>query len=45
VVTLTTVFKLAQSAEQHWRALNGCALIADLMKGIQFIDGLRKDAA
>jgi transposase-like protein len=45
VVTLTTVFKLAQSAEQHWRALNGGALIADLMKGIQFIDGLRKDAA
>ena len=45
VATLTMVFKLAQSAEQHWRALNGCALIADLMMGIQFIDGLRKDAA
>ena len=45
VATLTTVFKLAQSAEQHWRALNGSALIADLIRGVQFVDGLRKDAA
>jgi transposase-like protein len=45
VATLTMVFKLAQSAEQHWRALNGCAMITDVLMGIQFIDGLRKDAA
>lgn len=45
VATLTMVFKLAQSAEQHWRALNGSALIADLIRGVQFVDGLRKDAA
>jgi putative transposase len=46
MATLTMVFKLAQCAEQHWRALNGCALLArSVMKGIQFVDGLRKDAA
>ncbi len=45
MATLTMVFKLAQSAERHWRALNGSALLADVIRGVQFIDGLRKDAA
>jgi transposase-like protein len=43
--TLTMVFKLAQSAEKHWRALNGSTLIADLIAGVQFVDGIKKDAA
>ncbi len=42
---LTMVFKLVQSAEKHWRALNGSALIPEVIAGVQFIDGLKKDAA
>jgi len=42
---LTMVFKLAQSAERHWRALNGSALINDVIAGIRFVDGVRQDAA
>ena len=42
---LAMLFKLAQSAEQHWRALNGSSLLKDVIQGIQFVDGLRKDAA
>ena len=36
--TLTMVFKLAQSAEQHWRALNGSSLLPDVIQGIPFVD-------
>jgi transposase-like protein len=43
--TLTMVFRLTQCAEQHWRALNGSHLLNDIIRGIQFVDGLRKDAA
>ena len=43
--TLTMVFRLTQCAEQHWRALNGSKLLDDVIRGIQFVDGLRKDAA
>jgi putative transposase len=42
---LTMVFKLTQSAEQHWRTLNGSKLLADLIGGVQFVDGLKKNAA
>lgn len=45
MATLTMVFKLAQCAEQHWRALNGSRLLDDVIRGIKFVDGLRKDAA
>lgn len=45
LATLTMVFKLAQSAEQHWRLLNGCHLLEDVIRGVKFEDGLRKDAA
>jgi len=45
VACLTMVFKLAQSAEQHWRALNGSSLFEDVIRGVQFVDGLKKDAA
>lgn len=43
--TLTMVFRLMQCAEQHWRALNGSLLLDDVIRGVQFVDGLRKDAA
>jgi len=43
--TLTMVFKLATCAEQHWRALNGSHLLDDVIRGVQFVDGLRKNAA
>ena len=42
---LTMVFKLVRSAERHWRALNGSALIPQVSEGVQFIDGMRKEAA
>jgi len=45
MATLTMVFRLTQCAEQHWRALNGSSLLADVIRGVQFVDGLRKDAA
>ena len=45
IATLTMVFRLTQCAEQHWRALNGSLLLADVIRGVQFVDGLRKDAA
>jgi putative transposase len=41
---LTMVFKLAQSAEKHWRKLNGCALIREVSAGVAFVDGIRKAA-
>jgi putative transposase len=45
MATLTMVFRLAQSAEQYWRLLNGAHLLEEVIRGIQFEDGLRKDAA
>jgi transposase-like protein len=45
IACLTMVFKLAQSAQQTWRALNGSKLLEDVIRGIPFVDGLRKNAA
>ena len=42
---LTMVFKLALSAQKRWRALNGAEQIADVVKGIKFVDGVKKEAA
>jgi transposase-like protein len=42
---LTMVFKLAMAAQKTWRALNGCQLIADVIDGVPFVDGVRKEAA
>jgi putative transposase len=42
---LTMVFKLMESASRRWRALNGSTLLADVIKGIVFIDGIRKEDA
>ena len=45
VACLTMVFKLMESASKKWRALNGSTLIADVIAGVQFVDGVRKNAA
>jgi transposase-like protein len=45
IACLTMVFKLAQSAQQTWRALNGSVLLEEVIRGVQFVDGLRKNAA
>ena len=42
---LAMVFKLAQSAQAHWRKLNGHEKIMLLLKGKTFINGVIKDAA
>jgi hypothetical protein len=39
------VFKLAQCAENHWRRLNGAALLPQVIQGVTFVDGLKKEAA
>jgi len=39
------VFRLVQCAEQHWRALNSSHLLDEVIRGVQLVDGLRKDAA
>lgn len=45
LATLTMVFKLAQSAAKGWRRLVGSQLIADVIHGVQFKDGIKRDAA
>ena len=42
---LAMVFKLMENASRRWRSLNAAALIPDVIAGIQFIDGERKNAA
>ena len=41
---LTMVFKLAMAAQKQWRALNGSQLVADVIDGVPFVDGVRKEA-
>ena len=43
---LSTVFKLAQSAEQRWQKLHGAEMITKVITGVQFRNGvevLKKD--
>ena len=42
---LTMVFKLMESASKTWRALNGSALVTDVIAGVQFTDGTKNVAA
>ena len=37
--TLTMLFKLAESAAQHWRILNGAELLIEVAKDTKFQDG------
>jgi putative transposase len=45
IACLTMVFKLATSAQKHWRAFNGAKLLADVIEGVRFEDGLKREAA
>ena len=38
--TLAMVFKLARVAEKHWRRLNGYELLARVIAGVKFVDGV-----
>jgi len=42
VTMLTMVYKLTMSAERYWRKLNGHELLADVIEGVNFVDGLKK---
>jgi hypothetical protein len=37
-------FKLMERASRKWGALNGSTLICDIIAGVQFVDGVRKNA-
>jgi putative transposase len=41
----TMIFKLMQSASKRWRALNGSELLADVIAGVKFVDGIKENAA
>lgn len=43
--TLTMVFKLAQSASKRWNKLRGSALLADVIRNVRFVDGIKEIAA
>ncbi len=40
---LTMVFKLCLSAQQRWRKLNGQDHLAEVIEGINFVDGIKKE--
>jgi len=40
---LTRVFKLCQATQANWRRLRGYKLIADLVRDVRFVDGVRED--
>jgi len=43
---LTMVFKLMESAAKTWRGLNGTPLLAEVIAGVRFVDGVKQtDAA
>ena len=42
---LTMVYKLMDSASKSWRSLNGSPLLADVIKGTVFVDGIREKPA
>src|SRR4051795_10599389 len=42
---LTMVYKLMESASKGWRSLNGSPLLAEVVRGTKFIDGIREKPA
>ena len=42
---LTIVFNLMESASKDWPSLNGSPLLAEVVKGVVFIDGTREKPA
>jgi transposase-like protein len=45
VACLTMVFKLMESASRRWRALNGAPLLAEVLRGVVFVDGVKREGA
>jgi putative transposase len=45
IACLSMVFKLVQSAAHGWRLLNGSKILPEVLAGITFEDGIKKDAA
>lgn len=45
VACLTMVFKLMESASRRWRALNGSSLLAAVIQGVVFVDGVKQEGA
>jgi transposase-like protein len=43
--TLTMVYKLTEQAEKHWNRLNKSELIILVIQGVEFVDGIMKNAA
>jgi putative transposase len=41
---LTMVFKLMESASKGWRSLNGSPLLAEVVRGTRFTDGIREES-
>ena len=39
VACLAMVFKLCESAAQHWRLLNGATLLPEVIAGVKFVNG------
>jgi putative transposase len=42
---LAMVFKLMESASKGWRSLNGSPLLAEVVRGTRFTDGIREKPA
>ena len=42
---MSMVFKLCQSAQKKWRKLNGSNHLAEIIRGLKFVDGERQDRA
>ena len=40
---LSMVFKLTQSAEKRWQKIRGFSLLADVIDGVEFINGEKKE--
>ena len=40
--TLAMAFKLMKTAESNWRRLRGFKLLADVIRGVKFQDGIRE---
>lgn len=40
---LAMVFKLSESAAQHWRLLNGATLLTDVIAGVKFVNGEKNE--
>ncbi len=39
---LTMAFQLTRCAEKHWRKLNGYKRLADVIRGVKFVDGVKE---